>query len=139
MISHRESGRLSLRMRYEHGGIMENLGIVLAVLAAGAALVYFLNSSWGMQLVHKKNVSNVLNGVNALQRSAPQTPLEEIYYSLAEERNNKSKWLAEFKYLHLLRDAGCFDSRTAPPPEQFAELLANAEEKIRLRASGVTK
>lgn len=118
---------------------MEILGIVLAILAAGAALVYFLNSSWGRQVVHKKIVSNILTGVNALQRSAPQTPREEIYYSLAEERNNKSKWLAEFNYLCLLRDAGCFDSRTAPPPEQFAELMANVEEKNRLRASGVTK
>jgi hypothetical protein len=118
---------------------MEVLLIILAVIAAGAALVYFLNSSWGVQVVHKQAVSNILNGVSALQRSAPQTPLEEIYYALAEERNNKSKWLMEFKYLYLLRDAGCFDSRTAPSPQQFAELMASLEEKIRLRASGVTK
>jgi hypothetical protein len=77
--------------------------------------------------------------VSALQRSAPQTPLEEIYYALAEERNNKSKWLVEFNYLYLLRDAGCFDPRTAPSPEQFAELMTSVEEKIRLRASGVTQ
>ena len=118
---------------------MEVLLIILAVIAAGAALVYFLNSSWGVQVVHKQAVSNILNGVSALQRSAPQTPLEEIYYALAEERSNKSKWLMEFKYLYLLRDAGCFDSRTAPSPQQFAELVASLEEKIRLRASGVTK
>ena len=117
----------------------EVLLIILAVIAVGAALVYFLNSSWGTQVVHKQTVSNILNGVHARQRSAPQPPLEEIYYALAEERNSKSKWLTEFNYLYRLRDAGCFDPRTAPPPEQFAELMASLEEKIRLRASGVTK
>jgi hypothetical protein len=102
-------------------------------------VVYFLNSPWGTQVVRKKVVSDILNDVHARQRSAPQTPLEEIYYALAEERHSKSQWLAEYNYLSRLRDAGCFDSRTAPPPEQFAELLADLEEKIRLRASGVTK
>ena len=118
---------------------MEVLLIVLAVIAAGAALVYFLNSPWGMQVVHNKTVSTIVNDVTAIQRSAPQTPLHEIYYSLAEERTNKSKWLADFAYLYLLRDAGCFDPRTAPQPEQFAELMASVEEKIRLQASGVAK
>lgn len=118
---------------------MEVLLIVLAVIAAGAALVFFMNSSMGMQLVHKKSVATILNDVTARQRSAPQTPLYEIYYSLAEERANKSKWLAEFNYLFALRDAGCFDPRTAPQPEQFAELMASVEEKIRLQASGVAK
>lgn len=118
---------------------MEILLIVLAVIAAGAVLVFFLNSTMGMQLVHKQSVSTILNSVHAIQRSAPQTPLHEIYYSLAEERANKSKWLAEFNYLYVLRDAGCFDPRTAPQPEQFAELMASAEEKIRLHASGVAK
>lgn len=102
-------------------------------------MVYFLNSPWGTQVVRKKVVSDILNDVNARQRSALQTPLEEIYYALAEERNSKSQWLVEYNYLYRLRDAGCFDSRTAPPPEQFAELLADLEDKIRLRASGVTK
>ena len=102
-------------------------------------MVYFLNSPWGTQVVRKKVVSDILNGVHARQRSAPQTPLEEIYYALAEERNSKSQWLTEYNYLYQLRDAGCFDSRTVPRPEQFAELLANLEEKIRHRASGVTK
>jgi hypothetical protein len=102
-------------------------------------VVYFLNSPWGTQVVRKKVVSDILNDVNARQRSALQTPLEEIYYALAEERNSKSQWLVEYNYLYRLRDAGCFDSRTAPPPEQFAELLADLEDKIRLRASGVTK
>ncbi len=118
---------------------MSVLLIVLAVIAAGAALVFFMNSSMGMQLVHKKSVATILSDVTALQRSAPQTPLHDIYYSLAEERANKSKWLAEFNYLFVLRDAGCFDPRTAPQPEQFAELMAGVEEKIRLQASGVTK
>ena len=118
---------------------MEVFFVVLAIIAAGAALVYFLNSSMGMQLVHKKTVSTILNDITAIQRSAPQTPLHEIYYSLAEERTNKSKWLADFNYLYLLRDAGCFDPRTAPQPEQFAELMASVEEKIRLHASGVAK
>jgi hypothetical protein len=118
---------------------MEVLFIVLAVIAAGAALVFFMCSPMGMQLIHKKSVSTILNCVTAKQRSAPQTPLHEIYYSLAEERTNKSKWLAEFNYLYLLRDAGCFDPRTAPQPEQFAELMASVEEKIRLHASGVAK
>jgi hypothetical protein len=118
---------------------MEVLFIVLAVLAAGAALVYFLMSPMGMQVVHKKSVSTILNDLRAMQSSAPQTPLHEIYYSLAEERTNKSKWLADFAYLYMLRDAGCFDPRTAPHPEQFAELMASVEEKIRLQASGVAK
>jgi hypothetical protein len=129
---------------YEHAvyareGIMEVLLIVLAVIAAGAALVYFLNSPWGMHVVHKKTVSTIVNDVTALQSSAPHTPLHEIYYSLAEDRANKSKWLAEFNYLYMLRDAGCFDERTAPQPEQFAEVMANVEEKIRLQASGVAQ
>lgn len=118
---------------------MEVLVVVLAVIAAGAALVFFMNSRMGMRLVHKKSVSTILNGVKAIQRSAPQTPLHEIYYSLAEERTKKSKWLEEFDYLYALRDAGCFDPRTAPQPEQFAALMASVEEKIRLHASGVTK
>lgn len=118
---------------------MEVLLIVLAVIAAGAALVYFMGSPKGMQLVHKKSVSTILNDVTARQSLTPQTPLDEIYYSLAEERNNKSKWLADFNYLYVLRDAGCFDPRTAPQPEQFAELMASVEEKIRLHASGVAK
>ena len=118
---------------------MEVLLIVLAVIAAGAALVYFMNSSMGMQVVHEKTVSTILNDITAIQSSAPQTALHEIYYSLAEERANKSQWLVEFNYLYLLRDAGCFDPRTAPQPEQFAELMASVEEKIRLQASGVTK
>lgn len=118
---------------------MEVLFIILAVIAAGAALVFFIGSPMGLQLVHKKSVSTILNCVKAKQSSAPQTPLDEIYYSLAEERNNKSKWLAEFNYLYVLRDAGCFDPRTAPQPERFAELMASVEEKIRLHASGVAK
>jgi len=118
---------------------MEVLLIVLTVIAAGAALVYFLNSPWGMQLVRKKTVSTILSDVHARQSAAPETPLHDIYYSLAEERTNKSKWLIEFEYLRMLRDAGCFDPRTAPQPEQFAELMASMEEKIRLHASGVAK
>ena len=118
---------------------MEVLLIVLAVIAAGTALVYFMNSPMGMQLVRKKTVSTILSSVHAMQQSAPQTPLHDIYYALAEERTNKSKWLIEFEYLHMLRDAGCFDPRTAPHPEQFAKLMASVEEKIRLQASGVGK
>ena len=117
---------------------MEILSIILVVIVAGAALVYFMNSPKGMQVVRKKTVSTILNDLRALQLSTPETPLPDIYYALAEERTNKSKWLTEFNYLHKLRDAGCFDSRTAPQPEQFAELLASVEEKIRLQASGVS-
>ena len=118
---------------------MVGIFTVIAVIAAGAASVYFINSSMGMQLIRKKSVSTILHDVKTLQRSAPQTPLEEIYYALAEDRNSKSKWLVEFNYLYRLRDAGCFDPRTVPSPEQFAELMASLEETIRLRASGVTK
>jgi hypothetical protein len=119
--------------------MMETLAVVLAVIVAGAALVYFMNSPMGMQLVRRKTVSTILSSVHAMQRSAPETPLHDIYYALAEERTNKSKWLIEFEYLHMLRDSGCFDPRTAPRPEQFAELTASAEEKIRLQATGVAK
>jgi hypothetical protein len=118
---------------------MEILAILLVTIAAGAVLVYFLTSSKGMRFVHKKAVSTILNDVRALQHSAPETPIHDVYYALAEERANKSKWLTEFNYLYKLRDAGCFDPRTAPQPEQFAELLASVEEKIRLQASGVTQ
>jgi hypothetical protein len=118
---------------------MEIFLIVLAVIVAGAVLVYFMNSPMGMQLVRKKIVATIVNDVNAMQSSAPETPLHEIYYTLAEERTNKSQWLIEFDYLHALRDEGCFDPRTAPQPEQFAEIMAKVEEKIRLQASGVAK
>ena len=117
---------------------MGGLFTVLAVIAAGAASVYFVTSSMGMQLIRKKSVSTILNDVKALQSSAPQTPLHEIYYSGAEERAQKNTWLGDFNYVYVLRDAGCFDPRTAPPPEQFAELMASVEEKIRHQASGVT-
>ena len=118
---------------------MVGLFTVLAVIAAGAASVYFINSSMGMQLIRKKSVSTILNDVKALQSSAPQTPLHEIYHSLAEERAQTNTWLMDFNYMNLLRDAGCFDPTTAPPPEQFAEFMASVEEKIRLQASSVTK
>ena len=118
---------------------MEFLLIVLAVIAVGAIMVLFLNSPMGLQLVRKKTVTTILNDVRAMQRSAPETPLHDIYYALAEERTNKSKWLSEFNYLHKLRDAGCFDPRTAPQPEQYAEFMASLEEKIRLQASGVAE
>jgi hypothetical protein len=118
---------------------METLAILLVVIAASALVVYFLTSSKGMQLVRKKTVSTILNDVRALQHSAPETPIHDIYYALAEQRTNKSKWLTEFNYLYKLRDAGCFDPRTAPQPEQFAELLASMEEKISLQASGMTQ
>ena len=118
---------------------MVGLFTVLAVIAAGAASVYFINSSMGMQLIRKKSVSTILNDVKALQSSAPQTPLHEIYHSLAEERAQTNTWLMDFNYMNLLRDAGCFDPTTAPPPKQFAEFMASVEEKIRLQASGVTK
>jgi len=84
-------------------------------------------------------VSTILNDVKARQSSVPQTLLHEIYASLAEERAKTNTWLGDFNYLDVLRDAGCFDPRTAPPPEQFAELMASVEEKIRQQASGVSK
>jgi hypothetical protein len=116
---------------------MGGLFTVLAVVAAGAASVYFVTSSMGMRLIRKKSVTTILNDVEALQSSAPQTPLHEIYYSLAKERIQKNTWLAEFNYLDRLQDAGCFDPGMALSPEQFAEFMASLEEKIRLRASGV--
>ena len=118
---------------------MEIVLIVLVVLAVGAAIVYFLMSPWGREVVHKKTVTTILNDVHAIQSSAPLRPLHEIYYSLAQDRASKSKWLVEFNYLYMLRDAGCFDERTAPEPERFAELMASTEDKIRLRASGVAQ
>jgi hypothetical protein len=118
---------------------MGGLFTVLAVIAAGAASVYFITSPMGMQLIRKKSVSTILKGVRARQRLAPQAPLHEIYYSLAEERVQQSKWLADANYMDMLREAGCFDPRTAPQPEQFAELIASVEEKIQLQASGGVK
>ena len=115
---------------------MGGLFTVLAVIAAGAASVYFITSPMGMQLIRKKSVSTILKGVQALQSSAPQAPLHEIYYSLAEERVQQSTWLADANYVGVLREAGCFDPRTAPQPKQFAELMASVEEKIQLQVSG---
>lgn len=120
-------------------GPMELFVIILTVVAAGAALVYFLSSSRGMQLVRLKTVSSILNDIHAMRHAAPETALHDIYYALAEERTNKSQWLIEFEYLPMLRDAGCFDPRTAPEPQRFAELIASTEEKIRLQASGMAK
>lgn len=118
---------------------MGGLFTVLAVIAAGAVSVYFITSSMGIQLIRKKSVATILKDVKTLQSSAPQTPLDEIYHSLAEDRAHKNTWLANFNYLSVLRDAGCFDSKTAPQPEQFAELLASLEETIRHHGSDVTK
>ena len=116
---------------------MGGLFTVLAVIAAGAVSVYFVTSSMSMQLIRKKSLSTILHEVKALQGSAPQSPLHEIYCSVAEERARKNRWLADSNYVSLLRDAGCFDPATAPPPEQFAELAASVKEKIRLRGSHV--
>jgi hypothetical protein len=111
--------------------MMGGLFTVLAVIAAGEASVYFVTSSVGAQLIRKRSVTTILNDVKARQRSAPQTPLHEIYYSLAEERTQKNTWLTDFNYLNVLRDAGCFDPGTAPPPEEFAQFIAGIEETIR--------
>ena len=118
---------------------MGGLFTVLAVIAAGAASAYFVTSSLGTRLLRKKSVSTILKGVNARHCTTPQTPLHEIYYALAEERAQQSQWLADANYVDVLREAGCFDPRTAPQPEQFAELMASVEEKIQLRASGGVK
>lgn len=118
---------------------MELFVIILTVIAACTALIYFLTSTRGLQFVRKKTVSTILNDIHAMRHAAPETALHDIYYALAEERTNKSQWLIEFEYLPMLRDAGCFDPRTAPQPEQFAELMASIEEKIRLQASGMAK
>ena len=118
---------------------MGGLFTVLAVIAAGAATVYFITSPMGMQLIRKRSVSTILKSVQALQSSAPEAPLHEIYYSLAEERAQQSKWLADANYVDVLREAGCFDARTVLQPEQFAELMASVEEKIQLQASGGVK
>ena len=61
-------------------------------------------------------------------------PAHDIYYALAKERAQQSKWLADANYVDVLREAGCFDPRTAPQPEQFAELMASVEEKIHLQS-----
>jgi hypothetical protein len=111
--------------------MMGGLFTVLAVIAAGAASVYFVTSSVGAQLIRKRSVTTILNDVKARQRSAPQTPLHEIYYFLAEERAQKNTWLTDFNYLNVLRDAGCFNPGTAPPPEEFAQFIAGIEETIR--------
>lgn len=51
---------------------MGGLFTVLAVIAAGAASVYFITSPIGMQLIRKKSVSTILKGVKARQSSVPQ-------------------------------------------------------------------
>ena len=119
---------------------MGGLFTILAVIAAGAASVYFISSSMGIQLIRKKSVSTILKGEKARQSSAPQAPLHEIYYSLAEESAQQSQWLADANYVDVLRGgAGCVDPRSAPQSKQFAELMASVEEKIQLQASGEVK
>lgn len=118
---------------------MDILIILLVVIAIGMAVVYFLGSPKGVLLIHKQSASTILLIVKAKQRSAPQTPLQQIYLSIAEERNRKLPWVANSNYLYLLSNAGCFDPVTPPQPEQFAELCANIEDKIKLHASGVNK
>ena len=115
---------------------METLVILLVVIVAGAAVVYFMNSPKGMQVVRKKTVSTILNDMRALQLSTPETALHDIYYALAEERTNKSNWLTESITYTSCGMPGV-SIQTAPEPEQFAEMLASVEEKIRLQASGV--
>jgi len=104
----------------------------------GLGLFHYLTNI-GIQLIRKKSVSTFLNGVKARQSSAPQAPLHKIYYSLAEERAEQSQWLADANYVDVLRGTGCFNPRTAPQPEQFAELMASVEEKIQLQPSGEVK
>ena len=82
---------------------MGGLFTVLSVIAAGAASVYFIGSSMGIQLIRKKSLSTILKGVKARQSSAPQAPLYEIYYSLAEERAQQSQWLADANYVDVLK------------------------------------
>ena len=118
---------------------MGGLFTVLAVMAAGALSVYFVTSSMGTRLLRNKSVSTILEGVNARHCTTPQTPLHEIYYALAEERAQQSQWLADANYMDVLREAGCFDPRTAPQPVQFAELVASVEEKIQLLVSSGMK
>jgi len=111
----------------------------VAVIAAGAATVYFITSSLGPQLFRKKSVSTILKNVKARQSTTPPTALHDIYYAVAEARAQQSQWLADANYVDVLREAGCFDPRTAPQPEHFAEFMASVEEKIQLRASGGVK
>ena len=118
---------------------MGGLFTVLAVIAAGAVTVYFITSSMGPQLFRKKSVSTILKDVKARQSTTPQPALHDIYYAVAEARAQQSQWLADANYVDLVREAGCFDPRTAPQPEQFAELMASVEEKIQLRANGGVK
>ena len=96
---------------------MGGLFTILAVIAAGAASVYFISSSMGIQLIRKKSVSTILKGEKARQSSAPQAPLHEIYYSLAEESAQQSQWLADANYVDVLRggpDVSIRDRRHNP-------------------------
>lgn len=92
---------------------MVGLFIGLAVIAAGAATVYFIASSLGPQLFRKKTVSAILKNVKARQRTTPSSALQDIYYAVAEARAQQNQWLADANYVDLLRETGCFDPRTA--------------------------
>ena len=48
---------------------METLVILLVFLAAGAAVVYFMNSPTGMHVGRKKTVSTILHDTRAFQLS----------------------------------------------------------------------
>jgi hypothetical protein len=111
--------------------------IILVVIAAGAAFLYFMGSSIGMKLIHRQSASTIRFIVYAKQGAEPHTPLPQIYLSIAEERNRKLPFTTHYDYVQLLRDHGCFDPVTHPQPEQFAELCAKIEDKIKLDASGV--
>lgn len=116
---------------------MEVLFIVLAVIAAGAAVVFFMNSPMGMHL--RKRAPQPYSTVFQPYKAQRLRHLSTRFTILLRKKETKRKWLADFNYLYLLRDAGCFDPRTAPQPEQFAELMANVEEKIRLHESDAAK
>jgi len=68
---------------------MGGLFTMLAVIAAGAASVYFVTSSIGTQLIRKKSVSTILKGVKTLQSTTPQTPLTIFTMLLQKKEPNK--------------------------------------------------
>ena len=105
--------------------------IVIAVLGI-LAFLYFLGSARGLELIHRQNISAILRVIEAQRLTNPNRPLREIYLSIAQERNERLKWLKRGHYLSLLSGAGCFDESTSMSPEEFARTAADVQYGIKI-------
>ena len=110
---------------------MTTVLIVVLALIAVLAILYFFGSKKGMKLIHSQTVRTIVYVVNSQLKSSPEKPLEQIYFSVAEHRNNKLPSLKKNDYLGHLARFGCFEHGTQMTPESFANTAADIEEFIK--------